>query len=187
MGRPRETLEQMVARLNAGAYIPNSDPEPPNAPRGKKETQTMPKQIKAKDFAFKAPTQTSKYSWNEWLNGDALVLVRGEDYAPESDSFTSAIKTAAAKRGQDVAIRILKAGDIDPTDPKGKAILPEGFEGIAMKAMTSPDAAKAEEYRLHQKKLLEDRESRNAAAEASGTPTEPTFPEVVETPVAQAS
>jgi hypothetical protein len=180
--RPAETLEQMVSRLSAGSYIPNSDPLPQCAPKGRKKESSMPKQIKSKEFVFKAPSQASKYDWLNWLNGDALVLTRGEDFAPPADSFTSAIKTAAAKRGQEVAIRILKAGDIDPTDPKGKATLAEGFEGIAMKATTQPDAAKAQAYKDHQKKLLADRAARGETVE---TPDD-SETNTVETPMAAA-
>ena len=104
----RETLEQLVARVNASAFIPLED------------YTAMAKPVKlgkGKTFTFASPKgggQSSKYPWDEWFKGDLLMLERssgteGEkgtietvtdkrDYEVPNEAMPPKIKTAARRR-----------------------------------------------------------------------------------------
>lgn len=104
----RETLEQLYARINATAFIPNT------------ENKVMAQKIKlgkGKEFTFPKTgggAVASKYPWDEWFNGDLLLLERSEgtdnekgtieaptvkkDYEVSTDAMLPKIKTAARRR-----------------------------------------------------------------------------------------
>lgn len=105
-----ETLEQMVARINASAFIP--------APtKGERKMPKPVKLAKGKEFTFKATTARggeTKYAWDEWFNGSLLLLERSvgteddkgtvttvtekKDFEVRTDAMLPKIKTAARKR-----------------------------------------------------------------------------------------
>lgn len=54
---------------------------------------------KGKEFTFRTGGSTaSKYPWDEWFNGDLLLLEKGTDYAVNTDAMGPKIKTAARRR-----------------------------------------------------------------------------------------
>ena len=122
----RETLEQMVARINASAFIPNE------------ELTAVAKSVKVgkgKEFVF-APTsgggQALKYPWDEWFNPDPKQFPNGlvwlersegteddkgtitevsekRDYEVKTEAMPPKIKTAARRRYKVVQISRLDA------------------------------------------------------------------------------
>ena len=104
----RETLEHLYARINANAFVPNT------------ENKVMAQKIKlarGKEFTFPKTgggVVASKYPWDEWFSGDLLLLERSEgtenekgtidtitvkkDYEVGNDAMLPKIKTAARKR-----------------------------------------------------------------------------------------
>ncbi len=94
----RETYEQLVARVNQNAFIPNEG------------VTIMAKPVKlkqGKEFTFRAAGGVaSKYPWDEWFNGDLLMLERShmnedgngvkpngkKDYDVETDAMGPKIK-----------------------------------------------------------------------------------------------
>lgn len=134
-----ETLEQLVARVNAHSFIPPSNPT----------GAIMAKQVKlakGKEFHFSATkgrTET-KYAWDEWFNGNLLLLERssGEendkgtivnitekrDYEVPTDAMPPKIKTAARRRYKVVQISRLDADGnklVDALIIKGRDMTPE--------------------------------------------------------------
>lgn len=121
-----ETLEQLVARLNAGAFIPPQDPTANKAAGKKGRCSTMPKAVKLKkgqEFTFRAAggAAQSKYDWDSWFNPDpkdfptGLVMLERStgkendkgtivevsekrDYEVPTDAMPPKIKTAARRR-----------------------------------------------------------------------------------------
>lgn len=98
-----DQLERLVARLNAGAYLP---PLP-------KEENTMAKAVKlpkGKEFTFTKTAASGKYPWDAWLNGDLLLLERStfeadgktvaekKDFEVDTDAMVAKLKTAAKRR-----------------------------------------------------------------------------------------
>ncbi len=52
------------------------------------------------NFEFpRPPGRSPKYPWDEWLDGFAWRLTRGEDFVPTSESFRSMAYDAAELRG----------------------------------------------------------------------------------------
>lgn len=81
-------LRRLVARANAGAFIP---PNEPTARVGGKRCKMAKKVKLAKGQEFNFATKNSggggsKYPWDEWFNGDLLLLERSE--GPENDKGT---------------------------------------------------------------------------------------------------
>lgn len=60
-----------------------------------------------KDIVGQHPLQ--KYPWAKWLDGRARELRRGVDFALQSSSMTSLIRTTAAKRG--LRAVVIRSGD----------------------------------------------------------------------------
>ena len=113
-----ETFEQFVARVKASAYIPSNG------------EWTMARQVKmksGKDFTFKQATGggESKYPWNEWLNGDLLLIEQShgekdnkgnvvtvsqkKDYEVDTNSMPGKLKSAARRKYKVVQISRLDA------------------------------------------------------------------------------
>lgn len=117
----RETFEHLVARLNANSYIP---PHTPTAEEflSRKRRPTMAQKVKlakGKEFTFaKSTGAASKYPWDEWFNGDLLLLERSDvdkegnltpsgikrDFEVEVDAMPAKLKTAARRRYKVVQI-----------------------------------------------------------------------------------
>jgi hypothetical protein len=112
----RETLEQLVARINASAFVPHK--QVGTIPT--KETK-MAKQVKLRknqeaDSLFNGNGRggAAKYPWDEWFSGELLLLERSEgtendkgtivtptvvrDYGVPTDAMPPKIKTAARRR-----------------------------------------------------------------------------------------
>lgn len=109
----RESLEQLVARVNANAYLPTS---------GVRSMARQVKLPKGKEFTFSTGGGgvASKYPWDEWFNGNLLLLERSEgdedakgavvnittkkDYDVATDAMPAKLKTAARRRYKVVQI-----------------------------------------------------------------------------------
>ena len=85
----RETLEQLVARVNASAFIPLED------------YTAMAKPVKlgkGKTFTFASPKgggQSSKYPWDEWLDGKVHRLARWVDFETSATNFVVLARSKA--------------------------------------------------------------------------------------------
>lgn len=112
-----EILRRMVARVNASAYIPNDVGE-----RIKERVMAKPVKLKGgKEFSFVSKSGVeAKYPWDEWFNGDLLMLERSEgtenekgtieaptttrDYNVSTNAMIPKIHTAARRRYKVVQI-----------------------------------------------------------------------------------
>jgi hypothetical protein len=54
---------------------------------------------------------TSRYPWDELLNGDAWELVSGEDFTSKPTTIIANARTQAKRRGGTVRTRLLQNGD----------------------------------------------------------------------------
>ena len=114
----RETFEQMIARVNANAFIPTN------------WSPTMAKPVKlgkGREFTFKVAKGggESKYDWDAWLNGDLLLLEQStgdkdekgtviaidtkKDYEVDTDAMPPKLKTAGRRRYKVVQISRMDA------------------------------------------------------------------------------
>jgi hypothetical protein len=50
------------------------------------------------------PSNYPKYPWDDWLNGEAWELHRGEDFPGEVYTFCTVVRNAAARRSLNVTI-----------------------------------------------------------------------------------
>lgn len=68
----RETFEQLVARVNASAFVPST--------KGESKMAKVVKLPKNREFSFKTTKggAAEKYPWDEWLSGELLLLERSE-------------------------------------------------------------------------------------------------------------
>lgn len=80
----------------------------------------------AKQVAELAPRKgrPQTYKWDQYLDGTAWELTRGEDYTSQSRSFLSQARKAAADRGMKLVTRTIESGPVreDPTNPKSKFV-----------------------------------------------------------------
>ena len=93
----QESLEQLVARINASAYLPGE---------GIGIMAKPVKLAKGKDFVFKSAPKgggESKYTWDEWFSGSLLLLERSE--GTENDKGTIEIPTT--KRDFEVGVNAM--------------------------------------------------------------------------------
>lgn len=60
--------------------------------------------VDPKKFEFKSAKSTSKYPWDEILNGRINVIVQGEDYDLPTEAMPPKIKTAARRRYKTVKV-----------------------------------------------------------------------------------
>lgn len=122
----RETLEQLVARLNASAFIP---------PQEITAVAKAVKLAKGKEFTFATPKaggQASKYPWDEWFSPDPKAFPNGlvylerstgtedekgtittisekKDYEVSTNAMLPKIKTAARRRYKMVQVSRMDA------------------------------------------------------------------------------
>jgi hypothetical protein len=54
---------------------------------------------------------TSRYPWEEFLNGDAWELVSGEDFTSKPTTLIANARIQAKRRGGTVRTRLLQNGD----------------------------------------------------------------------------
>lgn len=94
-------MELLVRRLNAGSYLP-----PIN------EVTAMAKHVKlakGKEFVFAKSGGLSKYPWDQWLNGDLLLLEQSvldvdgnvtekRDFDVAVDAMVAKLRTATRRR-----------------------------------------------------------------------------------------
>ena len=159
--RPYETLEQMVARLNAGAYVPAAVTNKENGMKvlTKKNVETLVKDGKAKAKA-RAASRQAIYDWDLILGGQHVELTADEDYVKtgkdkegkefdRTEMFSRAIHTRAADTGKKVDILFTETGMIVTARP------------MTEDEITQRDARKA--------KIAADKAAK-AAAEANGQP-----------------
>lgn len=62
--------------------------------------------------ATKRGGASSKYPWDEWLDGQVYELVRGEDFEGEPDAFRRTVYSAADRLGKGALTRITKDGNL---------------------------------------------------------------------------
>ena len=96
----RETFEQLVARVNASAYLPGE---------GIGIMAKPVKLAKGKEFIFRAAPKgggESKYAWDEWFSGTILLLERSEGV--ENDKGTIEAPTVKKDFGVGVNAMIPK-------------------------------------------------------------------------------
>lgn len=105
---PRESLQALVARVNASAYLPDRVPTANAAVQERKvrKMATKVKLPKGREFQFRAATAQSKYPWADWLNGDLLLLEQSEGEKDEAGKVTT--------------IRVKKDFEVDPQAMRGK-------------------------------------------------------------------
>ena len=172
-----DRLRRLVARANAGSFIPPVDPT------GSERRRIMAKKVKlAKgqdfNFASKATGGGAKYPWDEWFNGDLLLLERSEgpendkgtildgqettkrDYGVPRNAMFPKIKTAARRR-----YKIVQTSSRDADGNK----LPNGGIIIRARDMT-PDERMAEDQLRAEEKAAAEAEK----AAAKATPATPT-------------
>lgn len=155
-----ERLKRLVSQANAGAYIPPIDPT------GSKGRRTMAQKVKlpkGKEFQFptaRVGTFAAKYPWDEWFNGDLLLLERSEgpenekgtviegqetvkrDYNVPTNAMFPKIKTAARRR--------YKVVQTSRRDHEGNK-LPNGGIIIKGRDMTAEERAEEDMLRAEEK------------------------------------
>lgn len=170
----RETLEQMIARANAGGFVPTQDP---TAFEGVKVMAQKIKMPKNKEFHFQPAGKTtpSKYPWDEWFNGDLLLLERSEgteddkgtvvdvtekkDFEVSVDSMPAKIKTAARRR--------YKVVQISRRDADGNKL--DNALIIRARDMTADERTAEDLLRAEEKEAMRAKRGKGQA-EANGQP-----------------
>lgn len=178
MQRPSETLEQLVARLNAGAYLP---PLPPEI-RGRRSPTMrefkLPKGAKLQKSAGAAVA--SRYDWDGILNGRLNLIERSDvntdgelvaggqkrDFEVERDAMPGKIKKAARGRYKEV--------DIYKRDHTGAKLENDGLL-VQARDMTDAERAgedllRAEEREEAKERRTKDKAKRAGGGGANGTP-----------------
>lgn len=167
---PVETFDELVARVNRGAFIPPPDPT---------GASVMAKQVKLRkgqEFTFKTAKGggASKYPWDEWLNGDLLLLERSSgteddkgtvvnitdkrDFEVQRDAMPAKLKTAGRRRYKVVQISKRDA-DGKPLENDGLIIQARDMDATERQA---EDLLRAEE----REEAKQKREEKKAAAAA---------------------
>jgi hypothetical protein len=162
-----DRLRRLVAEANAGAYIPPPDP---TGSEGQRIMATKVKMAKGKEFEFAPATGgfATKYPWDQWLNGDLLLLERSEgpenskgtieqptvtrDYGVPNNAMHPKLQTAARRRYKVVNISrrdadgarlkdslIIRARDMTPDERATEDIL--RAEEKAARANTDGDGS----------------------------------------------
>jgi len=60
---------------------------------------------------FPAPKTTSRYPWDEWLDGQIRELVAGEDFTSKPETLRQNAALQAQKRGGRAKTRLLDDGE----------------------------------------------------------------------------
>lgn len=61
--------------------------------------------------SFPRPTSTSRYPWEQWLDGNVWQLFKGEDYTARDETLLSNARTQARRRSGKVRTRkLVEAG-----------------------------------------------------------------------------
>ena len=55
-------------------------------------------------------TTLQKYAWSEWTDGEAWLLVRGEDYTLNDEAMRAIAHVTAKRRGLTVRTRVSEEG-----------------------------------------------------------------------------
>lgn len=155
-----ETLEQLTTRVNTCACLLPDEPtaritvrDGPKPKKGRRNMAQKVKLSKGKEFNFAAAkTQASKYPWDEWFNGDLLMLEQSvgtkdekgtvvevtekRDFEVATDAMPAKLKTAARRRYKVVQISkrdadgnkldnalIIKARDMDTQERQDEDLL----------------------------------------------------------------
>lgn len=172
-----DRLRRLVAEANAGSYIPPPDPT------GAKGTKVMAQKVKmpkGKEFNFGTKgAVASKYPWDEWLNGDLLLIERSDvvvddegnitlkdggtkrDFEVERDAMPGKLKNAARRR--------YKVVQISKRDADGNKL---AHEGLIIKARDMTDEERKAEDELRAVEREEAKERR--AAKRAGDSTDGT-------------
>lgn len=161
-----DRLRRLISQANAGAYLPPIDP---TGSERRRAMATKVKLPKGKEFTFAAAKGGfgAKYPWDEWFNGDLLLLERSEgpenekgtviegqetvkrDYGVPRNAMFPKIKTAARRR-----YKVVQTSSRDVDGNK----LPHG--GIIIKGRDMTSEERVEEDML--------RAEERAKAEANG-------------------
>lgn len=179
-----ETFEQLVARVNANAWIPVNPEEVLMAKQVK-----LPKGVSAFKFEKSTGGGEAKYQWADWLNGDLLMIEQSEgkkdekgtvvevtvkkDYEAPTNHMTSKLRVAARKRYK--IVQISRKG----YDGKklGDALI------IQARDMT-PDEKVAEDLLRAEEKAAKEKKAAEEKAAANGTDTSAAPADTSATPAA---
>lgn len=156
-----ETLEQIVARVNANGFLPTEKA----SKDGRSGVMAQKLHLKkGKEFQFKerAVGGELKYPWDEWFDGSLYMLERSE--GPENDKGTIEVPTVARDFGVSVnamvpkihtaARRRYKVVQISRHDADGEKL----NNALIIKARDMTDEERAEEDLLR----AEEKEARKA-------------------------
>lgn len=100
-----ESFSELVARMNASAFIANPDP---TANGGLKMAREF-KLAKGKTYAFKpanAGAQVSRYAWDEFFNGK-LILIERSDVDADNNLLKGPDGKPVAKRDFEVDVQAM--------------------------------------------------------------------------------
>lgn len=150
----------------------------------------MAKQVKLKrgqEFQFKAATGgavASKYPWDEWFNGDLLIIERSEgksddkgtvvdittkkDFEVSVDSMPAKIKTAARRR-----YKVVQVSRRDADGNKLEDALIIQARDMTDEEKVAEDQQRAEEKEAAKAKKAEEAAKANAAKAGAATPAAP--------------
>jgi hypothetical protein len=164
----RETFDELVARVNRGAYI---------SPLYEGSSMAKPvKLAKGKEFTFKKVSRgsVSKYPWDEWFTGELWLLekdvttadgkVSKRDYDVPTNTMPAKIITAARKRYKVVEISWL---DADGHKLQNSLIIRS--RDMTPEERSFEDALRAEEKDERQQ-ARNKAESNGAAQQTTSTP-----------------
>lgn len=165
--RGDETLEQLVARINASAYIPHTAPLTGAITRRPEMAKVV--KLKGGKTAEDLFAQggggggVSKYPWDAWLDGQLQMIEKDEgdtkkDFDVETDAMPAKLKTAARRR--------YKVVQISRKDADGKKL--ENALIIRARDMDADERAAEDITRAEEKEANKARRA-EAAAEANGT------------------
>jgi hypothetical protein len=65
---------------------------------------------KLKDFEFPAVGTTTRYPWDEWLDGNIWQLTKGDDFPSDAYNFRNGAINAARRKG--LKVRTSRSGDV---------------------------------------------------------------------------
>lgn len=165
----RETLEQLVARVNASAFLPSDVGD-----YIKERTVAKPVKLKqGSEFTFRAAKSGfgSKYPWDDWFSGDLLMIEQAvgsgvddkgnvtgitdpKDFSVSVDAMVPKLKTAARRRYKHV--------DVSRFDVHGKRL--EGALIIRARDMTPDERTEEDVKRAEEAEAAKERRAKGNGA-----------------------
>lgn len=142
------------------------------------------KLAKGKEFTFKVASSggggETKYPWDEWFNGDLLLIARSEgteddkgtittisekrDYEVRTDAMPAKLKTAARRR-----YKVVQISRLDEHGNKLQDALIIRARDMNAEERTAEDMLRAEEKEAREAKKAAENTASNGQAEAPAT------------------